>query len=80
MGNVMIALGVVGILWGVLYVLEAANGPGRGPDRFQDRRSYDQVKRAVHTSLPGGLWRSALGLGLALGGGQIRRRKGSEPV
>lgn len=76
----MIALGVAGILWGVLYVLEAANGPGRGPDRFEDRRSYNQVKRAVHTSIPGGLWRSALGMSLVFCGGKIRRRADAKPV
>ena len=41
MGRVCIGLGLIIILGAVLYVLEAANGPGPGPTRFEDRRSYD---------------------------------------
>ncbi len=58
---VLIALGVIGVLWGVFHVLETANGPGTGPKVFAQRRSYNQVKVAVHESLPGGVLRAALG-------------------
>ena len=72
-GLALIALGLIGILWGVLHVLEAANGPGWGPTSFEDRRGYDQVKVDVHAALPGGLVRSFAGLGLLLLGARLRR-------
>lgn len=68
----LIVLGLAGILWGVLHVLEAANGPGTGPKTFAERRSYDQVKVAVHESFLGGLARAMVGLGLVMVGARLR--------
>ena len=70
---VLTVLGLVGILWGVLHVLEAANGPGAGPRRFPERRSYNQVKVSVHEAIPGGLLRALAGVSLVLLGARLRR-------
>jgi len=65
-----IAGGVL-IFAGVLFVLEVANGPGTGPKRFAERRSYDQVKVDLHRSFPLGFSIALAGLGLFLVGQRI---------
>ena len=72
LGAALIGIGLATILGGVLYVLEAANGPGRGPTTFAQRRSYDQVKSAVHQSFPIGAAVALAGLGLAWAGSRLR--------
>ena len=64
------------IVGAVLWVLEVANGPGTGPKTFAERRSYDQVKVALHGSFPLGFAVAMAGLGLALLGGRLRRAAG----
>lgn len=73
LGAVLIGLGLAVIVAAVLWVLEVANGPGTGPKTFATRRSYDQVKVAVHQSFPLGFAIGLGGLGLALLGGRLRR-------
>lgn len=70
----MMALGFVLILCGVFYLLEAANGPGMGPTTFAERRSYNQVKVALHESLPLGAGISLCGLALIMYGNRLRER------
>lgn len=72
-GAILIGVGIAIIVVGVLYVLEAANGPGAGPQTFAERRSYNQTKEAVHGSLPIGLLIAGAGLALAMVGGRMRR-------
>ena len=78
-GLALILLGLLGLIWGVLHVAEAANGPGPGPRRFEDQRGYDQVKRDLHRSLFGGCLRAGLGCALIAVGGRLRRGQGSAP-
>ena len=73
LGNALIALGLVTIVVAVVWVLEVANGPGTGPKTFAQRRSYNQVKVAVHKSFPVAFAVGLGGLGLALLGGRLRR-------
>jgi hypothetical protein len=72
LGLGLIALGLALIAGAVLWVLEAANGPGSGPKTFAERRSYDQVKVAVHATFPYALPVGLAGLGLALLGARLR--------
>jgi hypothetical protein len=72
LGLALIALGLALIVGAVLWVLEAANGPGSGPKTFAARRSYDQVKVAVHATFPYALPVGLGGLGLALLGSRLR--------
>jgi hypothetical protein len=72
-GLALILLGLLCIVWGVLHVVEAANGPGLGPRRFEERRGYDQVKADLHASFFGGMLRAGLGCALIAGGGWLRR-------
>ena len=65
-------LGLAGIVWGVLHVVEAANGPGLGPTQFADRVSYNQAKQAMHQSFLGGLLRAGLGAGLLWAASRLR--------
>ena len=74
-GLALIVLGLLGIVWGVLYVLEAANGPGFGPRRFEERRSYNQVKESVHGAFLGGCLRAGTGFALIAAGSRLRRSR-----
>lgn len=73
LGTVLLVLGLVVIVVAVLWVLEVANGPGTGPKTFAERRSYDQVKEALHESFPLGFAVGIGGLGLAMLGARLRR-------
>ena len=73
LGYGLIAAGLLVIVGAVLYVLEAANGPGAGPTTFAQRRSYDQVKVEVHRVFPLAFLVGLGGLGLALWGGRFLR-------
>lgn len=73
LGLALVLLGLLGIVWGVLHVLEAANGPGYGPRTFEDRRSYNQVKEGVHGSFLGGCLRAGIGFALVAAGARLRR-------
>lgn len=74
-GLVLIAIGILGILWGVFHVLDAAYGPGGPPRTFAERRSYDMVKVDVHRAFFGGLLRAFGGLALVGIGGRLRARR-----
>lgn len=78
LGIALIVVGLLGVLWGVLYVLEAANGPGAGPTSFDQRRSYNQVKTSVHRSLPVGILQATGGALLVAVGTRLRRRAAVE--
>ena len=78
LGALLIGFGIAVILAAVIYVLEVANGPGRGPRTFAERRGYDQVKESVHESFPLGFAIAMAGLGIALLGGRIRRGVASD--
>ncbi len=78
LGIGLVVLGLAAILGSVLYVLEVANGPGTGPKVFAQRRSYDQVKAAVHRSFPRAFGAGLLGLGLAMLGSRIAKRPSGE--
>lgn len=77
LGLALLVLGLVAIVVGVLWILEAANGPGTGPKVFAQRRSYDQVKTAIHAALPVGAAISIGGLGLAMLGKRLMDRANS---
>jgi len=62
----LIALGIVGILWGAFHILDAAEGSD--PTR---RSTYDEVKPRLQRAFPGGLARSLAGLGIAMIGGRV---------
>ncbi len=68
----LIALGIVGILWGVFHVLRAVDPPGQRT--FEDRVPYNEAKRVVHERFPGALARSLAGLALAMFGARLARR------
>lgn len=70
LGLALIALGLAGILWGVLHVLLAVGGPEQAD--FAHRPRYDEVKPVVHRELFGGLVRSLAGLLVAFLGGGLR--------
>lgn len=73
LGYGLVAAGLFVIVAAVLYVLEAANGPGSGPHTFAERRSYDQVKVEVHRVFPLAFLVGLGGLALALYGGRVLR-------
>lgn len=66
-------MGLLQVLGGVFYLLEAANGPGAGPRTFAERRSYDLVKRDLHAALPIGAPVALGGLLLAIVGQRLRQ-------
>jgi hypothetical protein len=70
-GLVLVVAGLLTIVVSVLVVLETANGPGTGPKSFAERRSYDQVKVAVHASYPLALLAGLGGLALAMTGARL---------
>ena len=72
LGAILIGLGLATIVGAVIWVLEVANGPGTGPKSFAERRSYYQVKVAVHQSFPLGFTVGIAGLGLAMLGARMR--------
>jgi hypothetical protein len=74
LGQALIVLGLLGILLGVLHVLNAADGAGPSAKRFEDRRSYNQVKRDLHAALFGGCLRAGIGFSLAVVGARLARR------
>lgn len=80
LGLVLIVLGLCGILWGVFHVLEAAEGPGPSPRTFEQRRSYNQVKEAVHATFLGGCLRAGIGFALIAGGARLRRGASAAPL
>ena len=77
LGLALIVAGILAIVGGVLVVLESANGPGLGPTKFEERRSYNQTKEAVHSS-PLGFVIALAGLGVAIVGGRLRRREDAD--
>lgn len=72
-GISLVVAGLIGIVASVLWVLEAANGPGAGPHTFAQRRSYDQVKVEVHRTFPLGLVCGLAGLALCMAGARLAR-------
>jgi hypothetical protein len=72
LGLVLIAVGVVGILWGVFYVLAAL--PTAEKLDFAHRMTDYQARKSVHESFPGGLVRALVGLGVALWGGRLHAK------
>ncbi len=71
LGRGMIVFGLIVIFVSVIYVLEVANGPGTGPKSFAQRRSYNQVKEAVHASYPMAFVVAMVGLGVAIAGARM---------
>lgn len=71
LGQVLIGCGLLLIFGAVIYVLEVANGPGTGPKHFAERRSYNQVKVALHESFPLGFAIALVGLGTAYCGKRL---------
>ena len=74
LGIALVVLGLLVIVVSVITVLEVANGPGTGPKTFAERRSYDQVKEAVHRVFPIAFAVGLGGLGIALLGSRVLRR------
>ena len=66
LGLALVIGGILTIVVAVIAVLEVANGPGTGPKSFAERRSYDQVKVAVHGSFPLAFLFGLGGLGLTV--------------
>lgn len=69
-GAVLIALGIAGILWGVLHLLFVVGGPEKAD--FAHRQRYDEVKPLVQHAMFGALVRSLAGLFVAMTGGSLR--------
>ena len=72
-GWVLTALGLVVILWAVLRVTSAAYGTSPR-HKFAERRSYDQIKVALHAVFPGAFAQGLAGLGLILVASKLRSR------
>ena len=70
----LIIYGLLQLLFGVIYLLEASNGPGTGPKTFSQRRSYNQVKTDLHRALPVGGSLALSGLLIVMGGSHLRKR------
>lgn len=71
-GLVLIALGVLGMLWGVFHILDSVPKPAKR--EFAYRTTDFQARSAVHDSFFGGFARAMVGLGLALYGGRLLKR------
>lgn len=71
LGVLLIALGILGILWGVFHLMLAVGGPEQAD--FAHRQRYDEVKPIVQHELFASLVRSLAGLFTALFGGTLRR-------
>lgn len=78
LGIGLVVAGLLTIVVAVLWVLEAANGPGGGPHTFATRRSYDQVKVEVQRTFPTGLLVGLAGLGLSMLGARLARTEAAE--
>ncbi len=72
LGLILIALGVVGMLWGVFHILGSVPKPAKR--EFAYRTTDFQARSAVHDSFLGGFARAMAGLGLALYGGHLRKK------
>lgn len=70
LGVAFVLAGIVLVLVGVLRILNAAEGD-RPATTFAKRRSYDQVKVAVHEELPVSAAYAAAGLLLVITGGRL---------
>ena len=73
-GVLLMAVGALGILWGVIEL----SGAGYGTDvrrDFAQRRSYNMVKRDVHEALPWAAAKALGGLGVLLLGARLRFRR-----
>lgn len=70
LGNALIVLGLIGILWGVFHMLGAVGGPEQRD--FAHRQTYNEVKPLVQGSMLGALLRSLAGLALASVGSRLR--------
>jgi hypothetical protein len=79
LGRVFVVSGLVTIFVSVIFVLEAANGPGTGPKTFSQRRSYNQVKESLHSTFPIAFLVSMGGLGLIMAGVRMTRAEDSTP-
>lgn len=78
LGLVLIALGVVGMLWGVFHILGSVPKPAKR--EFAYRTTDFQARSAVHDSFFGGFARAMAGLGLAVYGGYLRKKaRGDRP-
>ena len=74
LGIALIVVGLLTIVGAVLAVCQSAEGPG-WHTTFAQRRTYDQVKVAVHKSFPLAFVVGLLGLGLAMLGSRISKRR-----
>jgi hypothetical protein len=70
----LIVLGAIAMLAGVLRLSSATVG-GR-VRRFEERRTYDQVKRAAHEAWPSSLLISLAGLAATIAGARLRAPRG----
>lgn len=77
LGLVLIALGILGILWGVFHLLGNVHGPDGPPRTFAERTSYNEAKGNIHRVFPGALLRALPGLALAMYGASLRRSRGA---
>ncbi len=57
----LIALGILALVWAALFMTSSSIGGPPDQMDFAHRRTYDQVKQAVHSSVLGMVWRAALG-------------------
>lgn len=74
LGIALLVAGIVLVLVGVFTVLNASTGDGDLPRTFERRRSYNQVKVAVHAALPQAGAFAAAGLLVAILGGRMLGR------
>ena len=77
LGLALIVVGLLMILWGVFHVLDAVGSPAQ--QDFAHRRTYVQVKQAVHGAFIGALLRALPGLALMLLGSHLRKPSSSPP-
>jgi hypothetical protein len=67
LGITLVVLGILGVLWGVFYVIGAAGTTPRYGGRFR----FDDAKPILQRAFLPGLLRSLVGLAVALAGGRI---------
>jgi hypothetical protein len=79
-GLVLFALGIAGILWGVVFLLDNAYGESGIGTTFATRPRYDEVKVNIHASFAGAYLRALAGLALAILGWRRMRRAGGKPA